>query len=65
MAKGLCPPFDRQAYSEGHLTPADFGSALNNFGVRELPRGVIELAPAPRPLSAQGTNVPRYAGYAI
>jgi peptide chain release factor 3 len=35
MAKGLCPPFDPQASREGHLTPAYFGSALNNFGVRK------------------------------
>src|SRR6201981_2779880 len=53
MAKGLCPPFDPQAYREGHLTPVYFGSALNNFGVRELLRGVAELAPAPRPQPAE------------
>src|ERR1700731_4309096 len=47
MAKGLCPPFDPKAYREGHLTPVYFGSALNNFGVRELLSGVAELAPAP------------------
>jgi peptide chain release factor 3 len=28
MAQGLCPPFDPQAYCEGHLTPVYFGSAL-------------------------------------
>ena len=59
MAKGLCPPFDPRAYREGHLTPVFFGSALNNFGVRELLHGVAELAPAPRPQPAQGTNGPR------
>ncbi len=53
MAKGLCPPFDPQAYREGHLTPVYFGSALNNFGVRELLAGVGELAPAPRPQPAE------------
>jgi peptide chain release factor 3 len=42
MAKGLCPPFDAQAYRAGHLTPVYCGSALNNFGVRELLRGVWE-----------------------
>jgi peptide subunit release factor RF-3 len=51
MAKGLCPTFDLKAYREAHLTPVYFGSALNNFGVRELLRGVGELAPAPRPMS--------------
>jgi peptide chain release factor 3 len=59
MAKGLCPPFDPQAYREGHLTPVYFGSALNNFGVRELLRGVAELAPAPRPQPALGADRPR------
>jgi peptide chain release factor 3 len=52
MAKGLCPPFDPQAYREGHLTPVYFGSALDNFGVRELLHGVGELAPPPRPQPA-------------
>jgi hypothetical protein len=45
MAKGLCPPFDAQAYPEGHLTPVHVGSAFNNFGGHELRRGVAELAP--------------------
>src|SRR5438128_8061763 len=34
MAKGLCPPFDPQAYREGQLTPVHFGTALNTLGVR-------------------------------
>ena len=67
MAKGLCPPFDAQAYSEGHLTPVYFGSALNNFGVRELLAGVGELAPAPRPQPADPRPIspeePRVAGF--
>src|SRR5271155_3700169 len=59
MARGLCPPFDPQAFREGHLTPVFFGSALNNFGVRELLRGVAALAPPPRPQPAQGAAGPR------
>jgi peptide chain release factor 3 len=53
MVRGLCPAFDPEAYRHGHLTPVFFGSALNNFGVRELLRGIAELAPAPRPQPAQ------------
>jgi peptide chain release factor 3 len=53
MARGLCPDFDLGSYRQGHLTPVFFGSALNNFGVRELLRGVAELAPSPRPQPAQ------------
>jgi len=52
MVRGLCKPFDREAYLEGHMTPVYFGSALNNFGVRELLEGVAELAPSPRPQPA-------------
>jgi peptide chain release factor 3 len=49
MARGLCPPFDLDAYRGGHMTPVFFGSALNNFGVRELLEGLMRLAPSPRP----------------
>ncbi len=49
MVRGLCKPFDRQAYLEGHMTPVFFGSAINNFGVNELLQGVGEFAPMPRP----------------
>jgi peptide chain release factor 3 len=56
MAQGLCPRFDRTAYREGHLTPVFFGSALNNFGVRELLHGIAEMAPAPRPQPASGPD---------
>jgi peptide chain release factor 3 len=52
MARGLCKPFDLESFRQGHLTPVFFGSALNNFGVRELLRGVAELAPPPRPQPA-------------
>ncbi|HTQ35033.1 MAG TPA: peptide chain release factor 3 [Stellaceae bacterium] len=52
MARGLCPPFSLQSFREGHLTPIFFGSALNNFGVRELLRGIGDLSPPPRPQPA-------------
>jgi peptide chain release factor 3 len=53
MARGLCPPFDLDAYRSGSLTPVFFGSAINNFGVRELLQGVGRLAPPPRPQPAE------------
>ena len=56
MARGLCPPFSLQSFREGHLTPIFFGSALNNFGVRELLKGVADLSPPPRPQPAIGPN---------
>jgi len=57
MARGLCPAFDLQSYRDGHLTPVYFGSALNNFGVRELLDGLVELAPPPRPQPAEARAV--------
>jgi len=48
MVRGLCPEFDREAYLQGTMTPVFFGSAVNNFGVRELLSGIGSFAPAPR-----------------
>ena len=47
MVRELCPAFDRQAYLDGTMTPVYFGSAINNFGVRELLEGIGERAPKP------------------
>ena len=49
LIEGACPPFDLEAYREGHMTPVYFGSALKNFGVDELLKGLGEFAPPPRP----------------
>lgn len=43
------PDFNREEYLEAKLQPVFFGSALNNFGVRELLDCFIEIAPSPRP----------------
>ncbi|WP_340202796.1 peptide chain release factor 3 [Ascidiimonas sp. W6] len=43
------PSFDRDAYLNGTLQPVFFGSALNNFGVRELLDCFVDIAPPPRP----------------
>lgn len=53
MVRGLCPPFDLETYRQGHQTPVFFGSALNNFGVRELLQGLVEVAPSPRAQPAE------------
>jgi len=57
MARALCPPFSLQEYREGHMTPIFFGSAVNNFGVRELLDGLVELAPPPRPQKTETREV--------
>lgn len=57
LAQGVYPPFDRQAYLKGELQPVFFGSALNNFGVRELLDCFVDIAPPPRPKAAEEREV--------
>ncbi len=44
--------FDRQSFLQGHLTPVFFGSALRNFGVRDLIDALRDFAPPPHGLEA-------------
>jgi len=53
LVRGACPPFDIDSFRAGHLSPVFFGSALRNFGVRELLNGIGRLAPPPRPQPAE------------
>lgn len=53
MIQELCPKFDLDAYLAGTLTPVFFGSAINNFGVKEVLEGLHKFAPTPRPHPAQ------------
>jgi peptide chain release factor 3 len=55
--KELYEPFDLELYREGHLAPVFFGSALNNFGVKELLDCFVEIAPSPRAFSASERKV--------
>ena len=48
LVEGIYPEFNKQDYLDGHLQPVFFGSALNNFGVRELLDCFVEIAPTPR-----------------
>ena len=48
LAQEACKPFDLAAFREGHLTPVFFGSALRNFGVRDLIDALAAYAPPPR-----------------
>lgn len=49
LVTGIYPNFDREAYLNGDQQPVFFGSALNNFGVRELLDCFVQIAPEPRP----------------
>jgi len=48
MVKDLCRSVDFEAFREGHLTPVLFGSALKNFGVKDLLDTLSAYAPPPR-----------------
>ncbi|MFX0557259.1 peptide chain release factor 3 [Maribacter sp. CXY002] len=50
---GVYPEFDKELYLRGEQQPVFFGSALNNFGVRELLDCFIEIAPSPKPKMAE------------
>jgi len=49
LVRGASQEFDLGAYRAGKQTPVFFGSAVNNFGVRELLSAFVKHAPAPLP----------------
>jgi peptide chain release factor 3 len=57
LARGVLPRFDLAAYRGGMLTPVFFGSALKNFGVKNLLSMLARHAPSPRPQAAKGREV--------
>ncbi len=49
LVRGASHEFDLEAYRRGELTPVYFGTAMGNFGVREMLDGFVEYAPPPQP----------------
>ena len=47
LLEGAVDPFERQHFLKGSQTPVFFGSAINNFGVKEMMDAFVELAPHP------------------
>ncbi|MDX8382937.1 MAG: peptide chain release factor 3 [Ghiorsea sp.] len=47
LLEGAANPFDLEEFLKGSQTPVFFGSAVNNFGVRELLDAFVEFAPFP------------------
>jgi peptide chain release factor 3 len=57
LVKGASHEFDRDAYLGGRLTPVFFGTAMGNFGVREMLDDFVEWAPAPTKRATQTRDV--------
>lgn len=47
LVRGATHKFDLEAYLKGELTPVFFGTALGNFGVREMLEDFVDWSPAP------------------
>lgn len=60
-------PFDAEKFARGEITPAFFGSAMNNFGVEPFLQTFLQLAPTPAPrMTNKGKREvenPRFAGF--
>lgn len=67
LVKGASHEFDVDAYLRGELSPVFFGSAINNFGIRELLDTFVAHAPGPRPRTALSRAVeptePKFSGF--
>ncbi len=57
LAESVCGKFDLAKFRDGTLTPVFFGSALKNFGVRDILEALIAHAPPPRSQKAATRTV--------
>jgi len=60
LLEGAANPFELRHYLKGSQTPVFFGSAINNFGVKELLDAFVEMAPAPTSRPTQTRDVSPY-----
>jgi peptide chain release factor 3 len=57
LVRGASHEFDLAAYLAGELTPVYFGTALGNFGVREMLDDFVQWAPSPGDRESEGREV--------
>jgi peptide chain release factor 3 len=66
LVQGAAPPFDEAEFLAGRQTPMFFGSAINNFGVKEVLDALVDLAPPPAQRAAMQRVVqpdePKFSG---
>ncbi|QQR98942.1 MAG: peptide chain release factor 3 [Sphingobacteriales bacterium] len=67
LIDGVYEPFDVHQYLEGNVAPVFFGSAVNNFGVRELLEAFIRISPIPRSRNTESRIIqptePKFTGF--
>ena len=67
LVRGASHEFSIDAFLAGQLTPVFFGTALGNFGVREMLNDFVEWAPPPQPrVSSERTieaSQPDFTGF--
>ncbi len=67
LVRGATHKFNVESYLAGKLTPVFFGTALGNFGVREMLDGFVEWAPPPLPRASDVRLVqpsePAFSGF--
>lgn len=67
LVQGASHGFDLNAYLEGKLTPVYFGTALGNFGIREMLDDFVKWAPAPQDritnMRAVKATEPAFSGF--
>jgi peptide chain release factor 3 len=57
LVRGACPELDIDAYLAARQTPVFFGSAISNFGVKELLDAFVDYAPPPDSREADARTV--------
>ncbi len=67
LINGVYETLDNNDYLEARVAPVFFGSALNNFGVRELLNCFVKIAPSPHSTQAEERVVlpedPKFTGF--
>jgi peptide chain release factor 3 len=67
LIEGVYDPFDKKAYQAGQIAPVFFGSAFNNFGVKEVLDAFVGIAPPPGPRPTDQGEVepddPKFSGF--
>jgi len=57
LIQGTTNPFQLESFLEGRQTPVFFGSAINNFGIKNLLDGFIDYAPTPQDRESDNRKV--------